>query len=97
MEVIDRKFKFKAISNKSGKVYTEKNALVFLIKDALLPDLLDKYKELCIHANVDDRQIRGVELLKDRVLAWQRKNEKKVHYPDIEQGKEEKRVCKPNK
>lgn len=97
MEVIDRKFKFTAMSNKSGKKYTEKNALVFLLKDALLPDLLDKYMELCAARNVDERQIMGVSLLKDRVLAWQRKNEKKVKLPDIEVGKEEKRVCKLNK
>lgn len=97
MEVIDRKFKFKAVSNKSGKTYTEKNALVFLLKDALLPDLLDKYMELCAKYKVDERQIMGVSLLKDRVLAWQRKNEKQVHIPDVAIGKEEKRVCKPNK
>jgi hypothetical protein len=97
METIDRKFKFTAISNKSGKKYTEKNALVFLLKDALLPDLLDKYIQLCAAKNVDKRQIMGVSLLKDRVLAWQRKNEKKVHIPDVDEGREEKRVCKPNK
>lgn len=97
MEVIDRKFKFKAVSNKSGKVYTEKNALVFLLKDALLPDLLDAYIGLCGRAQVDERQLLGMQLLKDRVLAWQRKNQKKVHMPDVEAGKEEKRVCKPNR
>lgn len=97
MEIIDRKFKFKAVSNKSGKKYNEKNAIVFLLKDALLPDLLDKYMELCAKANVDERQIMGVSLLKDRVLKWQRKNQKLVHIPDVEPGKEEKRVCKANR
>ena len=97
MEVIDRKFKIKAVSNKSGKVYTEKNALLFLLKDALLPDLLDKYTELCSARGADSRQILGLGLLKDRVLKWQRTNEKKVKMPDIEVGREEKRVCKPNR
>ena len=97
MEVIDRKFKFKAVSVKSGKVYTEKNALVFLLKDGLLPDLLDKYMELCSKSNVDERQIMGLSLLKDRVLKWQRANEKKVKLPDVSEGKEEKIVCKPNR
>lgn len=96
MAMIDRKFKFRAVSNKSGKVYTEKNAMVFLIKDALLPDLLDAYMKLCVEKNVDHRQVMGVSLLKDRVLAWQRKNIKKVHLPDVKEGEEEKRVCKPN-
>ena len=97
MEVIDRKFKFVAISNKSGKKYTEKNALVFLLKDALLPDLLDVYIGLCVKAEVDERQLLGMQLLKDRVMQWQRANQKKVHKPDVEVGKEEKRVCKANK
>jgi len=96
-EVIDRKFKFTAISNKSGKKYTQNNAIVFLLKDSLLPNMLDNYIGLCGQAGVDQRQLRGVQLLKDRVLAWQRKNIKKVHMPDVEEGAEEKRVCKPNK
>lgn len=97
MEAIDRKFKITAVSSKSGKTYTEKDAIVFLVKDSLLPNMLDKYIELCAQAQVDKRQLKGVQLLKDRVLAWQRKNEKKVHKPDVEEGREEKRVCKMNK
>jgi hypothetical protein len=97
MECIDRKFKFTAISNKSGKKYTEKNALVFLVKDSLLPNLLDKYIELCSQAQVDERQLKGMQLLKDRVLAWQRNNPNKVHKPDVTIGIEERRICKANK
>jgi hypothetical protein len=97
MEVIDRKFKFTAISNKSGKKYTEKNGVVFLVKDALLPDLLDKYYALSKEKGVDERQLLGISLLKERVLTWQRKNYKKVDLPDVEEGAEEKRVCKANK
>lgn len=96
-EVIDRKFKFKAVSNKSGRAYTEKDAMIFLIKDALLPDLLDKYMELCSSKKVDERQMRGIGLLKDRVLKWQRANYKKVKLPDVAEGKEEKLVCRENK
>lgn len=97
MEAIDRKFKFTAVSNKSGKKYTEKNAVVFLLKDALLPNMLDNYIALCAQAGVDERQLKGIQLLKDRVLAWQRKNEKKVKLPDVAEGVEEKRVCRRNK
>jgi len=97
MEVIDRKFKFTAVSNKSGTKYTEKNAIVFLVKDSLLPNLLDKYIELCSQAQVDERQLLGMQLLKDRVMQWQRKYPKKVKRPDVDEGREEKRVCKANK
>jgi len=96
-EYIDRKFKFKATSIKSGKVYTQKNALVFLVKDALLPDLLDKYLELCLQRGVDDKQVLGVQLLKDRVLKWQRTYPTRVQLPGVALGDEEKRVCKPNR
>ena len=97
MEIVDRKFTFTATSLKSGKEYTEKDAMVFLIKDALLPHLLDYYAKLCIEKKVDALQITGIHLLKDRVLNWQRKNIKKVKLPDVEVGKEEKRICKVNK
>lgn len=97
MEAIDRKFIIVSKSLKTGKQYTQANAVLFLAKDALLPDLLDKYRDLAIEKGVDERQIRGIELLKERVIAWQRKNVKKVHMPDVEEGKEEKRVLKPNK
>jgi hypothetical protein len=97
MEVVDRKFKITAVSNKSKKKYTEKNAIVFLVKDALLPDMLNNYIGLCMQRGVDERQLKGMQLLKDRVLAYQRKYPNKVKLPDISEGVEEKRVCKPNK
>ena len=99
MERIDRKFKFVAVSEKSGKKYTQNNAVLFLVKDALLPDLLDKYSELCLKAKVDERQLKGITLLKARVLAYQRRMYGKyiVKLPDVEIGKEESRVCKENK
>lgn len=96
MEAIDRKFKIEAVSLKSGKKYNQSNAIVFLAKDALLPDLLDRYYAMCVEHKADARQLLGIALLKERVLAWQRKNMKKVHIADVEEGKEEKRVCKEN-
>jgi hypothetical protein len=97
MAMIDRKFKIKAISNKSGKIYTENNAILFLLKDKNLPAMLVRYKELCVQSGADERQILGLDLLYDRVMKWQRKNDKKVHLADIDPGEEERRVCKPNK
>lgn len=96
MECIDRKFKIAATSLKSGKKYSQANAVLFLTTDALLPELLDKYYDLAYVRGTDDRQLTGIKLLKERVVAWQAVNAKKVHLPDVEEGKEEKRVCKPN-
>lgn len=97
MEIIDRKYKITAVSLNSGKTYTEKHALLFKLSDALLPDLIDKYLELCHRNGVDVLQIEGLELLKERVLKWQRANIKLVKMPGVDPGKEEKRICKPNK
>lgn len=97
MEAIDRKFKISAVSIKTKKKYTEKDSVLFLAKDALLVPTLEKYYALCVEYGVDERQRKGVELLIERVKNWQNKNIKKVHNPDVEEGKEEKRVCKPNK
>jgi hypothetical protein len=49
-----------------------------------------------MHCSNDERQLRGMQLLKDRVMKWQRANEKKVHLPDVQEGEEEKRVCRKN-
>ena len=97
MEKIDRKFKFTAVSEKSGKKYTQNNAVVFLAKDAFLPELLDEYYKICLRNGVDMRQLEGIGLLKVRITKYQNTHEKLVKFPDVEQGKEEKRVCKPNK
>ena len=97
MECIDRKYRFKAVSVASGKQHTQSDAVLFLAKDKLLPALLDKYIELCRDNGVGDTQIKGVELLMDRVLTYQLRNINKVRLPDVGDGKEEKRVCKANK
>jgi hypothetical protein len=96
MEAIDRKFKIAAVSLKSNKKYTQANAVLFLAKDALLPELLDHYYQLAFAKGADDRQLVGIMLLKERVVAWQATHAKQVHVPDVDEGKEEKRVCKPN-
>jgi hypothetical protein len=97
MERIDRKFYFTAVSLKSKKKYSDNNAVVFLAKDALLPALLDHYYALCVEHKVDERQLKGVALLRERVMKFQAKHTKKVHVPDVDEGKEETRVCKPNR
>lgn len=97
MEAIDRKYRFKAVSLASKREHTHADAVLFLAKDKLLPALLDKYITLCLENEVSDNQIKGVQLLKERVLTFQRRNINKVELPDVGDGKEELRVCRPNK
>ena len=97
MECIDRKYRFKAVSVASGKQHTQSDAVLFLAKDKLLPALLDSYIRLCIESGVNDKQTQGVILLRERVITYPRRNINKVRLPDVGDGKEEQRVCKPNK
>jgi hypothetical protein len=95
-EVIDRKYNIVAISNHSGKRYTEHDGIFFKLTDALLPDMLDKYHQLALEKKADARQLRGIRLLKERVLRFQRANISVVKLPDVEEGKEEEHVCQSN-
>jgi len=97
MEIIDRKYRFEAVSISSGRKHSEKDAMIFLAEDKLLPEVLDFYAELCVRYNVDRRQLEGVKLVKERVLKYQEKHANKVDLPDVKEGKEYKRVCKPNR
>lgn len=97
MEAIDRKYRFKAVSVASKRTHTQSDAVLFLAKDKLLPALLDSYIRLCVESGVDDKQTQGVVLLRERVMTYQRRNINKVRLPDVGDGKEAKRVLKPNK
>ena len=97
MEAIDRKYRFKAVSVASKRMHTQSDSVLFLAKDALLPKLLDRYVELCKENGVGESQIQGVILLRERVMTYQRRNINKVSIPNVGDGKEEQRVCKPNK
>lgn len=97
MEAIDRKYRFKAVSVASGRQHSQADGVLFLAKDKLLPALLDSYIRLCVESGVDDKQTQGVVLLRERVMTYQRRNINKVRLPDVGDGKEAKRVLKPNK
>lgn len=81
-DVIDRKFKILAVNPcKAGKVYTEHDGMFFTAKDAALPAALKAYREQCVELGCGNEHIESIDLLINRVDAYQRK-ERKV--PDTE-------------
>ncbi len=93
---LDRKHKFLAVNNSNGKSYNDTEAVVFLAKDDCLPNTLRYYIEELEKHKASDEQIRGVELLLERVLAWRQANPDQCKVPDINPGEEEALVLKPN-
>lgn len=79
---IDRKFKIQATATRSGKHYTEENAVLFLAKDRAFALTLPDYVRHCKEVGAAPEQVRAAELLTERVLAFQAANETKV--PDVD-------------
>lgn len=79
---IDRKFKFVATANRSGKQYTEENAVLFLAKDRAFLLTLQDYIRHCRALGAAPEQIQAAQLLFERVRQFQATNETKV--PDVD-------------
>ena len=84
MENIDRKFKILAVNPVNGKIYTDKNALLFCAKDKAVPAALRAYREECIRIGANGYHIQSVALLIRRVEAFQEEVESRV--PDTIEG-----------
>lgn len=78
MEIIDRKFKILAINPCNGKIYTEKNAMIFCAKDKALIPALQAYAVACHKLGSNQDHIESIRLLIDRVEDYQRYIESRV-------------------
>jgi len=96
MEVIDRKFRFNAISSEHANFYTEREGVLFLAKDKLLPATLRFYRDLCASSGVDGRQLLGVDLLIQRVEKYQKENPAQLKFPDVDSGERGEEIIRPN-
>lgn len=70
-EVIDRKFIILAFNPVNGKVYDETNSLLLCAKDAAVPAALSTYREECERIGANPEHTHSVELLRQRVVAFQ--------------------------
>ena len=91
-EAIDRKFSFIAFNPSNGKMFTEKEGLVLLAKDDLVPETMAFYlSQVRLFVGEESVEAKGVRLLIDRVNAWRDAHVDKCKLPDIT-GDEETRA-----
>lgn len=74
-----------AIDRKYGRVTLERSTIdddepvvVFRAQDALLPDLLHIYVEMCRNAGSPERHLEGVAIARHDVVEWQETHPTKV-------------------
>ena len=88
-EAIDRKFSFLAVNPGNGKMLTEKEGLVLLAKDDLVPETLNFYlTQVRLFTGAGSVEAKGVRLLIDRVNAWRDAHADQCKLPDITGEKE---------
>ena len=97
MEAIDRKFTIDATCREHGHVFTEADAVLFLAKDKALPATLKFYREWCQRIGADERQLLGIDLLIQRVEAWQAANPDRVKIPDVDLSTAGDAIIAPNR
>lgn len=86
-EPVDRKFTFLARSSESGKTYDEQDGVVFLAKDKAVGPTLRFYREECERIGASPAQLRGVDLLIERVDRYQAANPSVLKVADIDEEK----------
>lgn len=80
--IIDRKFEFMAINPCNSKHYNQKNAMVFCAKDRAVPVMIKAYIEECKIIGCGTEHIESMQLMLDRVVAYQKNVECRT--PDTE-------------
>ena len=93
---IDRKFDITASATTKKRKYDSTNSILFLAKDKALPSMLRHYQRTLIKLEADERQIKSIDLLIERVIKFQNENPEKIKVADVAKGKEEKLVNAPN-
>ena len=83
-EAIDRKFKIDATAREHGTDYDENHAVLFLAKDRALFGTLGYYRSECERLGAAPDQLRGIDLLIQRVERYQSVNANLVKTPDVD-------------
>jgi hypothetical protein len=86
-EPIDRKFTIMARSIESGNIYTDFDGVLFLAKDNAFPATLRFYREECVRQGCAPEQLRGIDLLIERVDRYRASNPEKLKIADIDPEK----------
>jgi len=73
---IDRKYGRVTLEN--GSISDDEPVVVFRAQDALLPDLLTVYAEMCRNAGSPQRHLDGIAIARDDVVEWQETHQTQV-------------------
>lgn len=84
MENIDRKFKIIAHCKAHQHRYTEANAVLFVAKDKAFLAVLPEYRRICQELGAKEDQLKGIDLLIERVKRFQAENPDKIKVPDVD-------------
>jgi hypothetical protein len=70
--------KYGRVTTERGTIGTDEVVVVFRAQDAMLPGVLDYYREICEQAGSPERHLKAIDDAKQNVLEWQRANGTKV-------------------
>lgn len=92
---IDRKYAFYALNRKTHKSYDDTDGVVFLAKDNAFPATLRFYRAECERQGADEAQLKGIDLLIERVDAYRASNAHLCKVPDVTPAEAEE-LLRPN-
>jgi len=81
---LDGKFHGWVMRKRDGQV--ERDFVVFVPRDKLLPELLRHYRLLCEAAGANALHLEAIDQLRVRVMKWQQDHPKEVKIPDTSPG-----------
>lgn len=85
-EPIDRKFEIRARCFEHDHVYDDAHGMFFVAKDKALPATLRFYRQECERIGALPAQLRGIDLLIERVDRYQAANPGAVKVPDVDEA-----------
>src|SRR5437867_2498859 len=83
-EAIDRKFIILAKCVEHDHAYDDHHAVLLLAKDRAVPATLRFYRQECERIGAAPNQLRGIDLLIERVERYQRVNPGVLKVPDVD-------------
>lgn len=94
-KAIDRKYAFYALNRKTGNTHDDTEGVVFLAKDNAFPATLRFYRTECERQGAQPAQLKGIDLLIERVDAYRARHSDICKVPDVTPAEAEE-LLRPN-
>lgn len=78
--------KYGHVTIERGNIPDDEPVIVFRGKDALVPEMLDYYRDQCVRNGTVAAHIHAVDFARARVSRFQSEQPEKVKLPDTEPG-----------